>query len=241
MVDAIEALRFSLNNDLYKLNSISQNLANVSTSGYKRELPTFSQYDPAGYTSQSGAINAQQMDQVKHKDFSQSTLKYTASPADISIDGDAFFVVEKDGIERAARVGTLRINNEGRLVGIHNELFIGQSGSIQLEPGDFEIDESGVVMQNGQAIDKLKMVNFADMSADAYLGNGFYDLGSHVSAGIEPVNAKVRQGFLETSNVKTMDEMVRLIETTRHFESVHGVLKAYDDVMNLAINKLAEF
>ncbi len=241
MVDAIEALRFSLNNDLYKLNSISQNLANVSTSGYKRELPTFSQYDPVGYTNRSDVANVQKMHQVKHKDFSQSTLKYTANPADLSIDGNALFVVDVDGVARAARVGTLRVSNEGRLVGIHDELFMGQTGAIQLEPGNFEIDESGVVMQNGQAIDKLKLINAADLNPEAYLGNGFYDLNSLTSTSAEPINAKVRQGFLETSNVKTMDEMVRLIETTRHFESVHGVLKAYDDVMNLAINKLAEF
>jgi flagellar basal body rod protein FlgG len=238
MVDAIDALRFSLNNDLYKLNTISQNLANVSTSGYKRELPTFSQYDPATYTDRLHASDAQRFQQIKHKDFSQSTLKYTANLADISIDGDGFFVVEKDGTEYATRVGTLRVNNEGKLVGAHNEFFVGQSGSIQLEPGEFEIDEVGVITQNGRAIDKLVMVNAVDTSA--YFGNGFYGLDFRSST--EPLsNVKVRQGFLETSNVKTMDEMVKLIETTRHFESVHGVLKAYDDVMNLAINKLAEF
>lgn len=240
MIEAITALKRSLNNDLLRLNSISQNLANVTTSGYKKESLSFDQIFSANSSERLNGQMALLPKYSSYRDVAQSTLSYTSDASNISIDGPGLFVVEKAGTYYGFRSGDLRVNASGELETTRGELMQGQAGRVVLEPGPFEIDEAGVIKQNEKVVDKLLLVDFENEQGRNYLGEGLYKIGINYSDNLDG-QIKVKQGYVETSNVKTMDEMVQLIDTTRHFESIYSVLKAYDDQMNVAINKLANF
>ena len=117
---------------------------------------------------------------------------------------------------------------------------MGRGGEIQLTTTEPVIDKSGVIFEKNQQIGQIKVVHFSNDETLSRIGSGLFTPTSDTqqdSAG----NTKVRQGHLEASNVSSMEEMVRLIETMRHFEAAQKIVQGYDDMMDKALKKFGEF
>lgn len=235
MSDVITALQYSLNADLVKLKSISQNMANQNVTAYKRNLVAADSF---------GALlnieNQRLPNPVVVQDFSQGALKQTNNPTDVAIDGKGFFEVSDGERTLLTRNGKLKLNEQGYLSLNTGQLLLGQSGPITLNSADFEITPDGKIIQEGVALDQLKLVDFERPSELGYFGNGLYE-NVRGLVGYEAKDSQVRQSYLEVSNVNVMDETVRLIELTRHYQMSHNVLKAYDSSIGAAISTLGEF
>jgi len=117
---------------------------------------------------------------------------------------------------------------------------LGDQGEIVLDSAAPTIDGTGKISVNGKTVAQLRIVKISDKSALTRLGKGMYSAAA-TSVQEDPLGVRVRQGYLETSNVSVTDEMVHMIETVRHFESCQRVLKGYDAMLDRAINTIGEF
>ena len=230
-----------MQHDLQRLETISQNVANVLTPAYKKQVvlgPAFAthmqdalQQDIAGPSILPRSLAI---------DPSAGSLRYTANTQDVAIEGAAFFEVESRSGPQYTRQGALRVDVNGRLVGAHDWPLAGATGDIILTPDPFKIDANGDVRQGERIAGRLKLVHFANPEALVPVGGGLYAQGDAHLAEREMIS-KVRAGFQEASNVNSPQEMVRLTETVRHFEALQKIMQGYDDVLEKTIRKLGEF
>jgi flagellar basal-body rod protein FlgG len=241
MVDAISAAAAFMSNDIARMSVIGQNLANAATVGYRRELAVgglrFDDHLAAGNgRGQSAALAA--LERVQ--DFRPGTLQSTGNPLDLAIEGEGFFEILTDGGSRYTRQGNFRLDSQGRLVTEAGFPVLGEGVEILLKSSQVSIDGQGRVFEAERQVGQLRIARFTDPRSLAHLGAGLYAAGAGSSLRSDGF-ARVRQGFVESSNVNSTQEMVKMIETVRHYESGQKVIQAYDDMMGRALGKLGEF
>ena len=233
MTDIFSIARTSMQADLNRLNTVSHNLANIGTDGYKRQIFASSLQQAEA----APAVEATSLAQTNVLDLSQGVLKNTGNPNDVALNGSGFLIVDSNHQELLTRRGQLTVDSQGYLALLSGERVVGESGLISLEARAFEITRNGDLYQDGRLVDRLKRVQ-ADATSIEYLGAGlFRNAGELVNA----ENLDVMQGFSEGSNVESLAEMMELITTVRHYEASSQVLKSYDQVLGSAINDLASF
>ncbi len=153
-------------------------------------------------------------------DFTQGALRDTGRPLDVALSGDGFLVVQTPRGERYMRAGNLTLDASGQLVTQRGDLVVGEAGPITIPPGEVAIGEDGALSVNGQQIDHLKIVRFADPRASlAKEGDSLFIAKGQEKAS-ETSATRVVQGALETSNVNVVSEMVAMMQNGREFESL---------------------
>ncbi len=241
MADGASIAAASMSSDIQRINIISQNLANALTPAYKRMLPVSSGFDtfmtPAGMHEVQG--NSGGLGTIR--DFRAAPLRHTGNPLDLAIEGDAFFVLQDAaGATTYTRQGSLALDAGGRLVAPGGAAVMGINSDIRLESGQASIDRAGRVVEKDTVVGQIKLVRFDDARKLEAAGVGVYRQGSAL---LEPAGetAALRQGHVEASNVVPADEMVRMIETMRHFEGGQKVIQWYDDMLEQALSRLGQY
>jgi flagellar basal-body rod protein FlgF len=233
MSDTLQAIARSLSADVQTLSTISHNVANMHTPGYRgvRAIPEFNPgADPrvgtgAGMTSTGMTTAIDQRDGV---------LAQTANPLDIALRGPGFFVVERDGKHLLSRAGAMRTDADGRLVTASGDVAVGYSGALQMPAGKVRFERDGQIFVADQAVGQLQIVAVADASRLRPVGNGAYAYDGD----LVEWKGSVVQGSIERANVDAAEETVRLMETTRHAESVQRAISIYDKAMDTGINQI---
>ncbi len=132
--------------------------------------------------------------------------------------------------ERLTRRGDFRIDSQGNLATVSGDAVLGTNGPIRIGSARPTIEADGAVRVEGSVVDRLRLVEVADEKALQSAGNGLYRLAE----GAEPLDTRssqVRQWFLETSNVQSVDEMIALMETMRRFEAAQRFIRGYDTMV----------
>ncbi len=175
-------------------------------------------------------------------DFSQGSYKITDNDLDIALKGRGFFALETEAGERYSRNGSLELTKDGILVNNNGHALIGENGKIKLEGAqEIAINNFGEVIQNGLIVDKIKIVNPSNIEKMQKQGNNLYQfLGGEEAMKKEDFTGEVVQGVLEMSNVKTVKEMVKMIETQRSYESGQKIIRAFDDTLGKAVNEVGK-
>ncbi|ABC30799.1 Flagellar basal body rod protein [Hahella chejuensis KCTC 2396] len=235
MADVISAIQLTLNADLERLRTISQNLSNQGAPAYKRDQMIVEKFQ-AAYLS--GAKLEPEFS--LQKDFTQGAFKLTGNAMDIALDGEGFLMASSSDKTFFTRKGQMRLNPDGYLGLVTGERLLGRSGPIALNDADFVVQPDGSVVQDGVVLDKLAVVTFQHPEQLSYAGAGLFENPTK-QAPTEATGAQVMQSYLEMSNVNTMEEIVRLVELTRHYQLSHNVLKAYDGSIDSAISTLGKF
>jgi len=235
MSDAIGALAEAMRNDSETLRVIGQNVSNVDTVAYRREIAVQRMsFDQAADEARAELITPQ-FDTVI--DQRPGTLKSSSNVLHLALEGPGFFVVETpNGGEALTRRGDFRLDSEGKLVTQQGQAVLGDNGPVLLT-GSPQIAPDGAVRVDGEVVAQLRVAQVAPDSQLTPLGGDLF-LGAQLAQADSA--ARVRQGFLETSNVESVQEMVRLMETMRHFEGVQHFVRGYDDMMSKAISELGK-
>jgi flagellar basal-body rod protein FlgF len=241
-MSGIEAsVRVGMLNDVERLRIISQNLANVGTVGYKRQIAVTQPFDLQlqGATAARAAGEAGPV-VVGYSDRTPGTLAHTGNPLDLAIEGDAYFVVERGQQEVLTRQGTLRLDGEGRLVSVGGHPVMTTSGAVRLTGAAPAIGPEGDIRDNGGLVGQLKVMSVSNPESMIELGNGMFapSEGTTLEAA---TSARIRQGYTETANVTAMNEMIGLIDAVRHFETSQKLLKGYDGMLERALSDLGSF
>jgi flagellar basal-body rod protein FlgF len=249
-VDVTAIASIGMQGDLARLESISHNTANVLTPGFKRQIAITSGF---AVQLQQGA----QQDVRRNAPFampagalvpvrtmidpSSGSLRHTGDYQDVAIEGPAFFEVSTPTGPAYTKAGSLHIDVQGRLVNLQNLPIMGIGGEIRLTNTPFTIAANGDVQQDGRVVGRLKLVQFDHAEGMSPSGNGIYLAGSAQQTQDAKTPSTLRTGFLEGSNVSSPQEMVRLTETVRHFESLQRLVQGYDETLEKTIRKLGEF
>jgi flagellar basal-body rod protein FlgF len=233
-----------------QMDVVANNVANVNTNGYKADKSLFQEYLRTGAREDNfiGSDRAVSfvLDRGSYRDFTQGPAEQTKSPLDVAIDGGGFLVVQTAAGERYTRDGGLQINNQGQLVTANGDAVLGTNGPIVFQPTDHDIaiaaDGNISVVEGTNRTDsvrgKLRLVSFADAQQLLKEGSNLYSAGN---AAAQPDTAsRVRQGFVEKSNVSSVAEMSRMIEVTRTYTQIANMLQQQSDLHKSAIDKLAD-
>ncbi|MDK2125115.1 flagellar hook-basal body protein [Parachitinimonas caeni] len=235
---AISAL--SMQADVKRIELIGQNLANITTPGYRRvftathSFPDIFNGNVSPERFPYGGIAAE-----KKIDNRVGPIKSTGKILDLAIDGNlGFFELAGANGPVYTRRGDFSLDARGRIVSADGFALMGDSGEIFLPKGKLDIDANGVVKVDSVKVAKIRIAVIEDANSLTELGNGLYS-GLVSQSNKEVVG--VVPGHLEGSSVVSMTEMVNMLETMRHFEANQKLMQGYDEVLSKAIQKLGEF
>ncbi|MBO8137492.1 MAG: flagellar hook-basal body complex protein [Desulfotomaculum sp.] len=236
-----------------RLDIITNNLANVHNNGYKREQllsKSFGEY-LLGYQSPNsqgikpiGKINMGTAVSQVVTSMQQGQLVSTSKPTDLALDGKGFFVVktasgEGDQRELYTRESSFTVDSAGYLVTSQGDRLQGASGDIKVGSDQFTVLEDGTVKVGGRTIDTLRVVEFADPGKLKKEGNEYFSATDEAEMkGEDEAATRVRQGFVEKSNVDVVKEITDLISILRTYEANSKLLEAQDKLLGKAVNEV---
>ena len=244
MIDALAIAAQAMSDDMTRMSIISQNLANVSTIAYRKQLAvsrSFLDYLAAPVAGGTGAVPITLPRAEIVMDQAAGTQRRTSNPLDFAIEGDGFFELRGAQGPIYTRRGDFQIDARGQLVSANGLPVMGVSGEISLASEGVRVDTDGKIYERDVQVAQLRIVRFANPQALHYAGSGLYVAPTGAASEPAAPNQRVRQGYLENSNVASASEMVRLIETLRHFEANQKVIQGYDQMLERAIRTLGEF
>lgn len=222
MPNALQAISRSLGNDVQKLATISQNVANLNTTGYRgaRAVPDF-QDQTALRTS------------IDQRD---GGLLQSDRSLDLALRGAGFFVIEREGRFLLTRSGAFHVDAQGFLVTARGDRVQGLGGPLSIGADDVRVDARGELWDGELSLGVLQIVSVADATRLSAASDGAYKYEGAQAQW----DGSVIQGALERTNVDPAEETVRLIETTRHAESLQRAISIYDRAMDVGINSLGD-
>jgi flagellar basal-body rod protein FlgF len=244
MIDALTAASQIMSEDQQRMNIISQNLANVSTTAYKKQIAVatpFAVMMNIGHGPSQKDLSAYVTVPLPSAvtDLKQGTLRNTAAPLDLAIENAGFFEIKTEQGIAYTRRGDFHLDGQSRLV-TQGEPVMGASGEIVLSGSQPTVDQQGAIYEKGKLVAQLKVVQFENPETLVRAGPELFVTGENSQYSSEGFT-NVRQGYLETSNVASTEEMVKMIESMRHFESAQKIVQGYDEMMEKALRKLGEF
>jgi flagellar basal-body rod protein FlgF len=216
------------------LDTVADNLANLSTSGYRSQHNIF-QSVLAGMKGSSGSPLNQALNDYgvlggTRLDSSQGTLQRTGNDHDMAIEGPGFFVVKSRSGEVYTRDGSFQVSRDNQLVTAAGDPVLGENGPVTILDGPFTVSSDGTISVNGAIAGKLKLVEFDPGTPLQSQGQTYYSApGGSPSAG---QSSTVRQGALESSNVSAVSSVVELITVQREAEMMQRALALFNSEMN---------
>jgi flagellar basal-body rod protein FlgG len=248
----------ALSNEL-RMNFIANNLANVNTTGYKRDMLAFgntmSLYAHDIIMEPTQAIRSKKLlpDPVllsrvqiatAQTDFSQGSMDYTGNPLDVALSGNGFFQVRTDTGDYLTRNGHFMKAADGTLVNaLGQPILDAGGGEITLPEGsNISIAYDGRIFVDDAEVAQLAVIGVDDPKTLEKQGYNMYRLrqGAEDTMAQLGQGVMVSQGYLEKANVQVVTEMVNMIETQRQFEAYQKVMQTSDAVDREAINKVSK-
>ncbi len=257
MVKGLYTAYTGMINQEHRMDVITNNLANANTNGYKKEGATSQSFDDVlaykikdvteGYhlAKRIGVNNPGVKIGEGYTDFSQGPLKTTANTFDLALTDKGFFAIEytnKAGETsvKYTRDGNFTLTQEGVLVTQDGDQVLGTDGKqIKIDTqAETVIDTSGNIVQNGQIVGTIQVTDFADYNYLEHYGENYFQPIEGAQETEAP--AQIYAGYLETSNISVVTEMVNMISIQRAYESNQKVITTYDSTLEIAANQLGK-
>lgn len=227
------------------LDANANNIANVSTAGFKGERTTYSsvEADAAKASSAAAAARAPRALGVLAggaTDFSAGPLRETGRTLDAAIEGDGFFVVQTERGERYTRAGNFTLDAAGQLVTQSGDLVVGEAGPVTVPPGNVAVGEDGTVSVGGSAVGRLRIVRFDKPAAELFKEGASLFAAAEGARPAAAEGSRVVQGALEASNVNSVAEMVAMMRNGREFESLQRAVSLVRDMGRRAASEIGK-
>lgn len=219
----------------------ANNVANTSTTGFKAEQILLETDTATRATRTDGPHRLAFVgDWGVGRDFSQGALQGTGRPLDLAIEGEGLFALETEAGERFSRDGRFTLNNDGEIIASDGARLLDTGGNpirLQPEAGEVEIRASGEIMQDGLPVAQVAVTRFEQPGQLSKIGDNRYAAPDDAERELM-LDAVVRQGFVEGSNVRAIQEMTRMMEVSRAYASVTKMINQTDELGRKAIERL---
>lgn len=255
MLKGLYTAHTGLRNEQNRMDIMTNNLANASTVGFKKEGSTSQSFgdvlavkvkdasvglairQPLGINNPGVKIGE------NYTDFTQGSMRITDNTFDLAISGEGFFAIEftsksGDTSTKYTRAGDFTLNKDGYLVTNEGDYVLDvNSQRIKINPlADTAIKLDGSIEQNGVKVAQIGLVDFADYDYLEKYGETYYEAVE--GAEFITSDATIYSGYLEMSNVQVVSEMVEMINITRQYESNQKIMQTYDSSLEIAVNQL---
>jgi len=230
MIKGIYSAGRSLEQGIKNIDVIANNLANVNTTGYKRQIP-FSEI-----LSDSGDVGVRNITSQE-----QGNLVKTSNPLDLALTGKGFFVLkDDDGGTEITRDGRFKISPDGLLVSDDSMPVMGQNGIISLEDSlvennsEIKVNKDGEIKIGDRTIATLLVVDVDNSSSLTRAGNSNFKVENQGYQVASPNEYAISQGYLEEANTNPIEEMEAMIQLNKNYESAQKVINALDQSLQQA-------
>ncbi len=223
-----------------KLDVLANNLANINTPGFKQDklvfrVPVEAEMEGDSHTDfLQGPSAAMAHDALT--DFSQGVLRNTENPLDMALDGTGFFCIQTPEGTHYTRNGRFTVNEDGVLATMDGNPVLGKGGEIKIDGRDVSVDEEGKVSVDGNEVGSLKVVTVSQPDSLKKMGNTLFASGG--SGEKEAEGVKIRQGYLESSNVNSIKVMTEMIDISRSYESYQKTIQFLNDATKKSISEV---
>ena len=257
MVKGLYTAYTGMINEQNRMDIMTNNLANASTVGYKKEGSTSQSFDDVltvKIKDQSvGMRNVQRIGTknpgVKigenYTDYSQGSFRITGNTYDLALSGEGFFAIEftnKAGetSTKYTRAGNFTLNKDGYLVTSDGDYVLDTANRrIKLDPlKESTVLTDGTITQDGKQVAKIQIADFENYDYLTRYGETYFEPVEGAKSVAS--RAEIQSGYLEMANVQVVSEMVNMISITRQYESNQKILQTYDSSLEIAVKELGK-
>ena len=216
----------------------ANNIANVNTPGYSAQKLVFSQF-----LSDSGKVGSKDSyadTPFSYRDTTGGALKPTGNPLDMAIKGDAYFAVETPLGTRYTKSGSFQIDSQGMLVTVDGYPVLGSDNAQITLPTTGKsvlINGAGQITVDGTQAGQLGMMAFTNQQGMTRYGNSLYGSTETPQASL---TARAVQGAIETSNVNSVSELVRVMDISRSVTNTSKFIETMYDLERKASTTLSK-
>lgn len=226
MVNGIFNVARSLNSKVKSIDVLANNLANINSTGFKKQVP-FQEY-----LNQNGNIEVKQT-----TDYGQGEVILSANPLDLAISGDGYFLVKTGKGAELTRNGKFHISEDGFLVNGNGDKVLGNNGEINFgglmenDNPSISISKTGEIKMGETDIDSLVIAKLENPQEAMRTSNSNFAVADDNYSIASPQSYEIVQGYLEESNVNPILEMQSMIQTNKDYESAYKIMRYLDQAM----------
>ena len=219
----------------------AQNVANVSTTGFRGQQTSFQTIlaltRPAASNPLNVSLNNFGVLEGTHLDLGPGSLQATGNPLDLGIEGNGFFAIQTTRGTRYTRDGSFRVARTGELVTGDGNPVLGENGIIRVPSGAVSISSDGTLSVNSAVAGKIRQVEFDPETK--LISEGGSLLNAPTGSELPARESSLRQGMLESSNVNAIGAVMTLIGVQREAEMLQRALTLFHTEFNrIAANDL---
>lgn len=226
-----------------EMDIIANNIANMDTAGFKVEsmMQKTDPQEPAVTLGGPRPVKFVSPDGVA-RDFGQGALTRTGATFDMAIEGQGFFQIQTPDGLRFTRDGRFTLDQDGRLVTQAGQAVLDDGGAeilIDPEQGEVAVGVDGSITQNGERTGKVGIYAFANAGVLEKAGDNLFRNGSNLQP--QPAaDARLRQGHLESSNVRPVLEMTRMVDVSRAYERTSKMIDSGFELSRRTVERLGK-
>jgi flagellar basal-body rod protein FlgF len=221
--------------------TFANNLANVSTPGFKADDVTLTPRNPAlvaGALPGVGVTSLGDAAVVQWTDFGQGAVRLTGRALDVALDGPGFMAVDTPAGTRYTRAGALDVNREGYLVTASGQPVLGDGGPLLVGSSRVTISAGGDIAVDGRRVGALRLVEFDRNVHMVKQGANLFAPADPAAAPRAARGTSVVGGALEASNVNAVGVMVNMIDVLRKYETAQRVIQTEDETTRRVTNDI---
>jgi len=219
--------------------TIANNIANASSPGFKKDSVFTKELSRVQQKQMPRQADWQQpmIDQI-YTSYENGPLDKTDNPLDIALEGTGFFVFQDEqGREVLSRAGNLRVDENGFLINTEGLFLLGEGGPINVGEGSVTVGVGGQIEINQVVIDTIRVVDVEDKNELVKADNNSFLTPEGIEA-VRVIDFAIRQGYLESSNVDIIKEMVSMIIAFRNYEADARAVQTQDDSLEKLLNNV---
>jgi flagellar basal-body rod protein FlgG len=204
-----------------RFDTLSNNLANVNTNAFKQDVVSF---------DEKLSLNRSTID------LTSGPVVYTGNVFDVALENQGFFKIQTPAGIKYSRDGSFSLNKDGMLVNRNGDPVLGENGPITITGRDIAIGENGQIIEDGSPGDKIFIANFKDSKLLKKEGMNYFSYEGNKQDITNAEKISIKQRYIEKSNVNITEEMIRMVETFRTFESIQKALQNTDEITSKMVN-----
>lgn len=207
-----------------RFDTISNNLANINTNAFKKDIISFRE-----------ALSMQNNATI---DLSPGPLRYTGNELDMALETPGFFKVQTPKGTRYTRDGSFTLNAEKVLVTQNGDPVLGKNGPIIIDGSNVTVESDGTVVAANEPVGTLVVVDFREPRLLRKEGSSYYAFEGEENGIVVPESINVQNGYMERSNVNPTLEMVKMVESLRVYESAQKAIQCMDEMNDKMVNQV---
>lgn len=205
-----------------RFDNISNNLANINTNAFKKEIVSFDEALTMKYFSTT--------------DFTLGHIGYTGNELDVALGDQGFFKIQTPKGIRYTRDGSFTLNVNRELVTQNGDIVLGKNGPIKIHGNNVSIKTNGEVVVDNRPVNDIAVMDFKEPRLLRKEGSSYYTYHGKETDIFTAENINVKQSHIEGSNVNSTVEMVKMLDALRAFESVQKSIQCIDEITDKIVN-----